>query len=103
MWYRARTGFEQTQQAQIPLLFDSSVDWLIGEHLRGTFGIADHTLTSGYAFQVSWFEVAEMSDHNPPRAHTHLGLRNGVLYGTEKWASPRTLLQEAFTVIPIPG
>lgn len=97
-WYRPTKGHEQSQQAQIPLLFDSSVDWLIGEHLQGTSGIADHTLTSGYAFQVSWFEVAEIAECGLARPNMHSGLRHGVLYGTERWTSPRALIQEAFTV-----
>jgi hypothetical protein len=96
--YRPKKGFEKAKQAQIPLLFDTSVDWLIEEHLHGTFGISDHTLTSGYAFQVSWFEVAETGDSGPPRPKVNDGLRHGVLYGTDKWRSPKTLLQEVFTV-----
>ncbi|KAF7591587.1 hypothetical protein BBP40_001335 [Aspergillus hancockii] len=95
--YRPKKGFEQNKQAQIPLLFDISVDWLIEEHIRGTFGIADYTLTSGYAFQVSWLELVEMPDCNAPRPRTNEGLRNGVLYGTEEWRSPKGLLQEVFT------
>lgn len=97
-WYRPTKGYEQSQQAQIRLLFDSSVDWLIGENLQGTSGIADHTLTSGYAFQVSWFEVADMSDRGPARPNMHSGLRSGILYGTKRWTSPRVLIQGIFKV-----
>lgn len=86
------------EQAQTPLLFDSTTDWLINQHLRGDFGFADFTLANGYAFHVSWFEVCISSDKLPFLKSASGSLKSGKLYGTENDKPPKYLCHEAYTV-----
>jgi hypothetical protein len=84
------------KQARTPLLFDTTTDWLIDQYLSGVPGIADHTLTSGYAFQVSWFEVDITPNGFEPNTQESASgsLKRGLLYGTED----KLLCHEAYTV-----
>jgi hypothetical protein len=88
------------KQALTPLLFDTTTDWLIDQHLSGVSGIADYTLTSGYAFQISWFEVDIASEGLDPhtRESASGSLKSGLLYGTENGENRKLLCHEAYTV-----
>lgn len=95
------------KQALTPLLFDTTTDWLIDQHLSGVSGIADYTLTSGYAFQISWFEVDMVSEEvgiasdglGPHTRESTSGyLKSGLLYGTENDENRKLLCHEAYTV-----
>lgn len=111
MYRNSGTDTSGTQQARIPFLFNTDVDWILEEHLAGTSGVANTTYQNGCHFQVSWFEVdindnkAKEHDKNKDEKKsvvlasnnslTKKNLRLGRLYGGQP---SQNLRQGAFTV-----